>query len=155
MLSPAFMNSDYITTVEYKRTLQRQRDGHVTIVPIVVRTLDLGALDDLKGLQALPHDEHLNLRALELWPDRSRNKVLADIAEKIRQTVTDEEPAATSWHEDPLPRRNRYWVWAGLTTGVLLLAIAAYLSIGTTSPVTLAVSTFKHTDADYQIACVL
>lgn len=67
LLSSYFMGSDYILGVELKTALRRAAEGSATLVPILLRPLDLAALgDDMAPLlqrQGLPQD----LKAVTKW----------------------------------------------------------------------------------------
>ena len=90
LLSVDFLSSDYILGVELKTALQRATDGSATVVPILLRPLDLDALDggplpmaQLLQRQGLPHD----LKAVNTW--RPRDAAWVSVSKGLRATVAD------------------------------------------------------------------
>lgn len=90
LLSVDFLSSDYILGVELKTALQRAQDGSATVVPILLRPLDLDALDggplpmaQLLQRQGLPRD----LKAVNTW--RPRDAAWVSVSKGLRQVVAD------------------------------------------------------------------
>lgn len=90
LLSSYFMGSDYILGVELKTALQRARDGSATVVPILLRPVDLEGLDSddlplapLLQRQGLPRD----LKAVTSW--RQREEAWVSVSKGLRATVED------------------------------------------------------------------
>lgn len=65
LISPDFMNSNYIDSVEVKEAMQLHDKGEIILVPIVVRTSNLG-MTELSRFQALPK----HAKAISTWSDR-------------------------------------------------------------------------------------
>lgn len=90
LLSVDFLSSDYILGVELQTALRRARDGSATVVPILLRPLDLDALDggplpmaQLMQRQGLPRD----LKAVNTW--RPRDAAWVSVSKGLRATVAD------------------------------------------------------------------
>jgi CheY-like chemotaxis protein len=90
LLSSYFMGSDYILGVELKTALRRAADGSATVVPILLRPLDLEGLDGdelpmapLLQRQGLPRD----LKAVTSW--RQREEAWVSVSKGLRATVAD------------------------------------------------------------------
>lgn len=88
LLSSYFISSDYILGVELKTAMQRQADGHATVVPIMLRPVDLQAEDaadmpfvGLLASQGLPRD----LKPVTRW--RNREDAWVEVAKGLRATV--------------------------------------------------------------------
>lgn len=110
LLSVDFLSSDYILGVELKTALQRAQDGSATVVPILLRPLDLDALDggplpmaQLLQRQGLPRD----LKAVNTW--RPRDAAWVSVSKGLRATVADiqarraAQPASPQAPADGLP----------------------------------------------------
>lgn len=90
LLSSYFMGSDYIMGVELKTALRRAAEGSATVVPILLRPLDLDGLDSadlpmapLLQRQGLPRD----LKAVTSW--RQREEAWVNVSKGLRSTVAD------------------------------------------------------------------
>lgn len=90
LLSSYFMGSDYILGVELKTALRRAAEGSATVVPILLRPLDLDGLDSadlpmapLLQRQGLPRD----LKAVTSW--RQREEAWVSVSKGLRSTVAD------------------------------------------------------------------
>jgi TIR domain len=90
LLSSYFMGSDYILGVELKTALRRAAEGSATVVPILLRPLDLDGLDSddlpmapLLQRQGLPRD----LKAVTSW--RQREEAWVNVSKGLRSTVAD------------------------------------------------------------------
>ena len=90
LLSSYFMGSDYILGVELKTALRRAAEGSATVVPILLRPVDLDGLDSkdlplapLLQRQGLPRD----LKAVTSW--RQREEAWVSVSKGLRSTVAD------------------------------------------------------------------
>lgn len=88
LLSVDFVNSDYIWGTELKAAMQRQAAGDATVVPIVLRPMDLQAEDwadlpfgNVMATQGLPRD----LKPVTTWANR--DEAWAAVARGLRGTV--------------------------------------------------------------------
>lgn len=88
LLSSHFMGSDYILGVELKTALRRAAEGSATVVPILLRPLDLEGLDSdelpmgpLLQRQGLPRD----LKAVTSW--RQREEAWVSVSKGLRASV--------------------------------------------------------------------
>ena len=91
LLSSYFMGSDYILGVELKTALRRAAEGSATVVPILLRPLDLDGLDSadlpmapLLQRQGLPRD----LKAVTSW--RQREEAWVNVPKGLRATVAED-----------------------------------------------------------------
>src|SRR5881275_2287700 len=73
LVSADFFASDYCVGIEMKRALERQEEGSVVVIPILVSEVNWREAP-LVHLQVLPTDA----RPLAIWPDEER--ALADVA---------------------------------------------------------------------------
>src|SRR5437588_1709042 len=80
LVSPAFMASDYCTSIEMKRALERDEAGEAHVIPIILRHVDWEKAPFGK-LQALPKDA----KPVTDWPNRDR--AFVDIAKGIRKAI--------------------------------------------------------------------
>ncbi len=104
LLSSYFMGSDYILGVELKTALRRAAEGSATVVPILLRPLDLDGLDGddlplapLLQRQGLPRD----LKAVTSW--RQREEAWVNVSKGLRSTVADIQARRSSAPAAPLP----------------------------------------------------
>ncbi len=88
LLSADFLGSDYIQQVELKTALRRAAEGSATVVPILLRPLDLEGLDGddlpmaaLMQHQGLPRD----LKPVTSW--RQREEAWVSVSKGLRATV--------------------------------------------------------------------
>jgi CheY-like chemotaxis protein len=88
LISKDFIASDYIMGVELGLAMQRQQQGRTTIVPILLRPVDLQPEDaqdmpfvDLLKPQGLPRD----LKPVTTWPNR--DEAWTSVASGLRATV--------------------------------------------------------------------
>jgi tetratricopeptide (TPR) repeat protein len=80
LISPDFMNSDYINDVEVKRAMERHESGRV--IPVILRPVDWeGAL--FSKLQALPTDA----KAVTLW--NNQDEAFLTVAKAIRVALQE------------------------------------------------------------------
>lgn len=80
LVSPAFMNSDYLYGVEMKRALERHNLGEAYVIPIILRPTDWEG-SPLGELQALPTDG----KAVTLW--KNHDEAFRDIARGIQKAI--------------------------------------------------------------------
>lgn len=78
LVSPSFLASDQLYENEMMRAMKRQNSGDALVVPIVLRSTDLGKIPFTK-LQALPR----NNRPVDTW--RNADEIWSSIAQEIRQ----------------------------------------------------------------------
>jgi CheY-like chemotaxis protein len=85
LVSTDFINSDYIFGNELKVAMQRHEAGMTTVVPIIVRAVNIEAEDadafPFLKLQGLPTD----LRPVTSWPNR--DEAWTNVAKGLRATV--------------------------------------------------------------------
>ena len=88
LISKDFIASDYIMGVELGLAMQRQQQGQTTVVPILLRPVDLQPEDaqdmpfvDLLKPQGLPRD----LKPVTTWPNR--DEAWTSVASGLRATV--------------------------------------------------------------------
>src|ERR1051325_11600807 len=65
LISPDFMNSDYINDVEVKRAMERHERGEARVIPVILRPVDWEGTPFSK-LQGLPTDAV----AVTLWKNQ-------------------------------------------------------------------------------------
>ncbi len=94
LISADFINSDYIWGYELETALQRHRDGTASVVPVMLRSVDITDAP-FATLQGLPTD----LRPVTSWPNR--DEAWTDVAKGIRRTV--EQIQAKRCDMPPLP----------------------------------------------------
>lgn len=80
LISPSFLNSDYIDRVEIKNALKRQQEGTVSIVPILVRP-SFFKDTELASFMALPSD------AKSVSEHKSRDKAWLEITEGLKRVI--------------------------------------------------------------------
>jgi hypothetical protein len=87
MISPNFLSSRYIQTVELPTAIRRHIHGDVKVLPILLQSCDWQALESgdfsLSRISFLPKDESNNLKPLVKWGVR-KNDAFAQIAKTIR-----------------------------------------------------------------------
>jgi CheY-like chemotaxis protein len=85
LISTDFINSDYILGTELTVAMQRHAAGFATVVPIIVRAVNIESDDadafPFMKLQGLPTD----LRAVTSWPNR--DEAWTNVAKGLRATV--------------------------------------------------------------------
>ena len=89
LISPDFMSSDYISTVEVKRAMERHDARDARVIPIVLRPVDWKGAPFSK-LQSLPSD----IRPITLW--ENQDEAFLDVTMGIRKAITElSGPSAT------------------------------------------------------------
>ena len=82
LISPDFMNSDYINDVEIKRAMERHRLGEARVIPIVLRPVDWEGAP-FSELQSFPSD----LRPITVW--ENMDEAFVDVIKGIRKAVAE------------------------------------------------------------------
>ncbi|MCB0562205.1 MAG: toll/interleukin-1 receptor domain-containing protein [Lewinellaceae bacterium] len=80
MISPDFMNSDFIYTKELPIALQRHKDGDAIVIPVILRP-SLWDTEEFAGIQALPR----GARPIVQWPDE--DEAFVDVASGLRRVI--------------------------------------------------------------------
>jgi hypothetical protein len=86
LVSPAFLASEYISTVEMKLALRLHRKGAARVVPVMLEKVESFDTVDLFALQALPACED-DVLPIKSWPDPVR--ALDAVADGIRRAAHD------------------------------------------------------------------
>jgi hypothetical protein len=81
LVSPDFLDSDYIYSQEVGRALRRHREGRARVIPVIVRPADWEH-SPIGSLQALPREG----RAVSVWANRDR--AWDDVAKGVRRVVS-------------------------------------------------------------------
>jgi len=82
LISPDFMNSDYINDIEVKRAMERHESGEARVIPVILRPVDWEGAPFSK-LQALPTE----VRPITLWSNR--DEAFLDVIRGIRAALHD------------------------------------------------------------------
>ena len=82
LISPDFMNSDYINNVELKRAMERHGSGEARVIPVITRPVDWQGAPFSK-LQSLPSD----VRPITLWTNQ--DEAFVDVTQGIRKAVAE------------------------------------------------------------------
>jgi TIR domain-containing protein len=94
LLSPNFLSSRYIQTVEFPTAIARHRNGEVTVLPVLLEACDWEALESdgfkLDRINLLPKDRNNDLKPLRQWRS-SKHEAFAQIARRIRNLVDTQE----------------------------------------------------------------
>ena len=77
LVSADFMFSDYIQDVEIARTIERHKNGQVTIIPILIRPCDFSSLK-ISSHQALPSAPGEGLKPVSEWSNNSQHPWKSD-----------------------------------------------------------------------------
>jgi TIR domain/Macrocin-O-methyltransferase (TylF) len=88
LVSADFLNSDYCSSIELKRALERYQAGELRVIPVILRDCAWPP-SPLGKLNALPADG----RAVTGFPDR--DTAFADIARAIRRVLVGPKAKAT------------------------------------------------------------
>ena len=87
LISPNFLSSRYIQTVELPTAIGRHIRGEVNVLPVLLESCDWEALESngfsLGRISFLPKDGNNNLKPLSLW-GRRKNEAFTQIAQTIR-----------------------------------------------------------------------
>jgi hypothetical protein len=91
LLSPNFLGSKYIQTVEFPNAMAQHREGRVTVLPVLVEECNWQTLSwngfSLGQLNVLPKDKKNNLKPLRAWGSK-KHEALAAIAREIGQLIS-------------------------------------------------------------------
>ncbi|HEX5705256.1 MAG TPA: tetratricopeptide repeat protein [Pyrinomonadaceae bacterium] len=82
LISPDFMNSDYINAVEVKRAMERHEAGEARVIPVVLRPVDWQGAP-FRKLHSLPSD----IRPVTLWPNQ--DQAFLDVTKGIRRALDE------------------------------------------------------------------
>ena len=82
LISPDFMNSDYINNVEVKRAMERHEAGEAGVIPVILRPVDWQGAPFSK-LQSLPS----GVRPVTLWPNQ--DQAFLDVTKGIRRALEE------------------------------------------------------------------
>lgn len=82
LLSPSFIASDYIMEVEVACALERHRDGHTIVIPVILRTCQW-EYTPFANLQGLPSD----MQPVTKWGSFPHDDGFDDVARGIRKVV--------------------------------------------------------------------
>jgi len=80
LVSPDFIDSDYIHEVELKKAIERHNRGEVKIIPVIIRTCDFSSLE-IKKLQAIPK----SAKPVSKWQDE--DDAWQDVLEGIKKVI--------------------------------------------------------------------
>ena len=80
-VSPDFLWSDYINSVELDHAMERHRSGSARIIPVIFKDCLWGSIPFLAALQAVPRDG----KPVQDW--KPQNKGMADAARRIQSAV--------------------------------------------------------------------
>ncbi|MDX6500614.1 MAG: hypothetical protein QOG23_3874 [Blastocatellia bacterium] len=98
LISPDFMDSDYIHDVEVKRALERHVLGEASVIPVILRPVDWQGAPFSK-LQGLPTDA----KPVTSWDDR--DEAFLEITKGIRKAIQELSGPTTSVPRVPdIPR---------------------------------------------------
>ena len=82
LVSADFLASGYIRGVEMARAFERLQNGETTVLPVVIRPVDLAG-NRLNKLQLLPTDG----RSIDSWPNQ--DEAYVDVVSGIRRVIDD------------------------------------------------------------------
>jgi hypothetical protein len=90
LISPNFLGSKYIQTVELPTAVARHKEGSVTVLPVLIDDCDWEGLKtnefSLAQINMLPKDRNNDLKAVRTWGTK-RNQALKQVAKEIRQLL--------------------------------------------------------------------
>ena len=90
LISPNFLGSKYIQTVEFPTAIARHKEGTVTVLPVLIEECDWRGLRShgvsLAEINMLPKDAKNNLKPVRAW-GRKKHEALTQVAQQIRQRV--------------------------------------------------------------------
>lgn len=92
LISPDFLASDYIFSVEMGQALDRHNAGQARVIPIILRPVDWEA-SPFGKLQVLPRDA----KPATTWPNR--DEAFLDIARGIRLMCEELQTQRIAWRE--------------------------------------------------------
>lgn len=80
LITPRFMASNYINDVELKRALERDQEGTVRVIPIILKPVDTQGTE-IAAFQALPKDA----KPVVKWDDQ--DEAFLDVVKGIRRVI--------------------------------------------------------------------
>ena len=90
IMSPDFMGSKYIHTVELPTAIARHKEKQVTVLPILVEACDWEGLGwdgfSLSQINVLPRDKRNNLKPARAWGSK-KHEALMQVAKEIRRLL--------------------------------------------------------------------
>ena len=98
LISADFLNSNYISNVELKTALERQRAGDAVVIPIILRPVLWKVIPEIAQLQALPEDA----KPVTEWP--SHDAAFVSISEGILAVVLSRASGKVAGPGPGLPR---------------------------------------------------
>lgn len=96
LISADFINSDYCYEKEMGRAVERHEKKDARVVPVIVRDANWKAVEELKGLEALPKD------GKPMMNQHKRDTAWREVSESIQKMIE-----GMSANADPLRRRPR------------------------------------------------
>jgi hypothetical protein len=94
LLSPNFLSSKYIQTVEFPTAIARHRNGEVIVLPVLLEACDWEALESggfkLDRINLLPKDRNNDLKPVRQWRS-NKHEAFAQVARRIRNLVETQE----------------------------------------------------------------
>ncbi|HMG72939.1 MAG TPA: tetratricopeptide repeat protein [Pyrinomonadaceae bacterium] len=101
LISPDFMDSDYINDVEVKRAIERHESGEARVIPVILRPVDWQGAPFSK-LQGLPTE----MKPVTSWDDS--DEAFLDITKGIRKAIQElSGPSANVPTVPDIPRPPR------------------------------------------------
>src|SRR6516164_5272288 len=92
LISPNFLGSKYIQTVEFPTAIARHREGSVSVMPVLVEECDWESLRSngvsLAQINLLPKDAKNKLKPVRAW-GRKKHEALAQVAAEIRKGTSN------------------------------------------------------------------
>jgi hypothetical protein len=90
LISPNFLGSSYIQTVELPAAITRHKKGQAVVLPVLIEECDWEGLGwdgfSLAEINMLPKDKKHNLKPLRAWGNK-RHEALKQVAQEIRQLI--------------------------------------------------------------------
>ena len=117
LISADFLASRYISAVELRRALERERRGEVVVIPVIIKFADWDT-SPFHHLQALPG----NAKPITDW--RNREEAFVDVAHGIRRVISRLRGVPAPDHPAPA-ESNAVW-----QDRVLDAAMAARIPLG-------------------------
>jgi tetratricopeptide (TPR) repeat protein len=128
LISPDFLASDYCHDVEMTRAMEQHHTQEARVIPIILRPVDWEGAPFSK-LQCLPR----NAEPVTLWKNEDAafldiSKGIRKVAEEIRippphLPLSKGEEGWGRKRQPPVLRLQRYWRWALIVTGLLILGV--------------------------------
>lgn len=91
MISHDFLASDYCFNIEFKRALERYKDGTMKIVPVIIRDCDF-SIDPLNKFNFLPNDaKPVNPEGAKKEDNELRDKNWRSVCSGLRKVISETE----------------------------------------------------------------